>query len=1207
MNNKSSIIIAATAVASLALASCTDEIIDNPEVKGKEDGLISFTLKAGGMTSRGGLFPESEDYPDNSIHHIDWSTRLDPYFDRVNIDWDNPRRGDSRIYRDDFVDYDDNDGPTRYSHIWSPLSDDEYVEAQKQLTAKNKKVASTYKNLGYLKTEGVSDGRWGDAEIMVLREQMPDYCLKDSRADRSSSSRSMLITESNLKRYWSRVAVHSICYKEQWYDTDFRLQYLQLQPLLLNPSTGRWNTEDDYYWTMDETQMQRFFAFAPYSAYEKEYLDWQQPEEPGTPVFRFDVPQSVDDQIDLGASVIDVAGHWNDAVPLTMDHALCGIRFLVDDPAMVGTIKSIKVKGLYGAATLRYTDSPDILGQPYLGSDRKPEFPIGGYSYPLAADSAYDVEYELDYDHLYHDPEMDQFLDHDTDINCDNPSHAGNRYYRVTSDNNILLLMPQILRFEEGKPLARIEITFLEEGRDKVMTAYLGGVTEIDGEEVRNSWQPGYIYNYVITSEEIVYVLKLNDEGGMYPQVGGEDFDMVTSYAIYINRTTHEPTRIESLRWKPIFYDEHGNRLTTIDDNGNFIHDPSVAWAQAMFNMDDFYFQYKWKPAQVQGVNTDIWEANYEKNLTCGHVVVGAQSALSGPHTDNLRAAPVYGTFEEPVFLDKRTGQTPWTTANCYIINAPGYYRLPLVYGNAYREGRLQSSTCFDGLKDFNGRAITSPNITDIERATWIQQDVEHLVQIVGFGRTGLFDELIVYIDPATIVPGNATIGVTSIDESGHESIKWSWHLWITDYNPYLTNGTFRMDTNTPGESFDFMKLNLGYIHPEGAFRSPRRAVYWRPAQPRAYIDPDTKGAKWKYVETNNAYLIMQEGMYGSPGGFAPYYYWGRKDPMLNVIDNVNAAGAYDLGVDPGIMRRLYSNSLLTSNGVALDQYNSSYTQHQLSLRESIRMPWIMVPTYSGADMGAGVFTSWWTKDDADGWGVSLSGSGYNGSGPMNRQSYTMYGNLWCSGGPIPTTSGTTPLTKQTAIKTIYDPCPPGFMVPPNCAFDNVNLEHTPRYWINHDNKGTLDYHNYMAALYAPGTELGLSMGYTFFNSDGYKYSMPDHEHFLHIPAMTWLPVRNSAATVYVPSMDRTMQVECYLPLGANKSWLNTNISLWTADVAAENVSGGFVKWGSYFQVTGDFTTVDGISTSQMYSTHSAKTPRWSSNLRQIRPVRENF
>ena len=70
---------------------------------------------------------------------------------------------------------------------------------------------------------------------------------------------------------------------------------------------------------------------------------------------------------------------------------------------------------------------------------------------------------------------------------------------------------------------------------------------------------------------------------------------------------------------------------------------------------------------------------------------VAAQESVEefNPHNEILKKAePVSDTYD----LATKGGTSAMNTANCYVINAPGKYSLPLVYGNAIKNGSTNAS-----------------------------------------------------------------------------------------------------------------------------------------------------------------------------------------------------------------------------------------------------------------------------------------------------------------------------------------------------------------------------------------------------------------------------------------------------------------------------------------------------------------------------------
>jgi NADPH2:quinone reductase len=87
-----------------------------------------------------------------------------------------------------------------------------------------------------------------------------------------------------------------------------------------------------------------------------------------------------------------------------------------------------------------------------------------------------------------------------------------------------------------------------------------------------------------------------------------------------------------------------------------------------------------------------------------------------------LKAATAKGSETTPYNLSNNTGgNTVENTANCYVVNAPGYYSLPLVYGNAIKNSATNASAYTSTVTGTNilnpfinhaGNGITDPYIS---------------------------------------------------------------------------------------------------------------------------------------------------------------------------------------------------------------------------------------------------------------------------------------------------------------------------------------------------------------------------------------------------------------------------------------------------------------------------------------------------------------
>ena len=170
-------------------------------------------------------------------------------------------------------------------------------------------------------------------------------------------------------------------------------------------------------------------------------------------------------------------------------------------------------------------------------------------------------------------------------------------------------------------------------------------------------------------------------------------------------------------------------------------------------------------------------------------------------------------------------------TANCYMVHTAGDYKLPLVYGNAIKDGAANTAayTGVSGqLETFLNHAskpITDPfiknnkdasdnNIT-VTSAELLWQDAVGLITKVGISEDGDYLTLTVGKDAAT-QEGNAVVAA----KDGNGDIVWSWHIWVTTQTfaeSTLAAVTTTTDTSTGTQGVDWQiykvtPVNLGWV-----------------------------------------------------------------------------------------------------------------------------------------------------------------------------------------------------------------------------------------------------------------------------------------------------------------------------------------------------------------------------------------------------------
>jgi hypothetical protein len=237
------------------------------------------------------------------------------------------------------------------------------------------------------------------------------------------------------------------------------------------------------------------------------------------------------------------------------------------------------------------------------------------------------------------------------------------------------------------------------------------------------------------------------------------------------------------------------------------------------------------------------------------------------PEDDQLREAAVRGSETRRWNLANPKGTSDIVeTANCYVVSAPGYYSLPLYYGNAYNNYRAfkGSSGTANNLVNHAGKPIDGSPIADVADATWVWQLHENQVSNIALGpdNTLCFD-----VTPEQIRQGNVVLAVR--DASG--TVLWSWHIWITPLDTMTTLGLTNrtVDALIPRQETQyFMKYNLGWVTPSTTVWMPHDECRVRVTQ-EGIPNP-----------LSRTFRLVQQGHTRSNTGKGPYWQWGRKDPM---------------------------------------------------------------------------------------------------------------------------------------------------------------------------------------------------------------------------------------------------------------------------------------------------------------------------------------
>ena len=244
---------------------------------------------------------------------------------------------------------------------------------------------------------------------------------------------------------------------------------------------------------------------------------------------------------------------------------------------------------------------------------------------------------------------------------------------------------------------------------------------------------------------------------------------------------------------------------------------------------------------------------------------------------DGLKNATALGTAAAPYNLSNSTGAaTVENTANSYLISAPGHYRIPLVYGNAIKNGNDNPSSyktsntgtyILSTFKDHLNHDITNPWIeksntanANIDGAKIVWSDEKDLVTSPTIAHDVSGDGYLDFEVKATdIKSGNAVVAVT---KGG--TVVWSWHLWFA---PKSALNKIEV-TNHQGVKYNFTEETLG----------------WKPkGEVTTYNAPRTVKVKVEQTIANNGIkqvtvLDITQNPGGKKEGTNTFYQFGRKD-----------------------------------------------------------------------------------------------------------------------------------------------------------------------------------------------------------------------------------------------------------------------------------------------------------------------------------------
>lgn len=377
------------------------------------------------------------------------------------------------------------------------------------------------------------------------------------------------------------------------------------------------------------------------------------------------------------------------------------------------------------------------------------------------------------------------------------------------------------------------------------------GTSTLTG-SLTGEWQSGHIYTYAISTESInwEYVFEVTPKSGESgePEITLALGETQAQYTVtsYRHRKGYPDVK-EAVAWsaentsfseKNLEDDKYISNITLTDILSKFTYQDDAPTATSA----DY---------DIELTRTTL-HTNYPGDLT-------------------LKNNQQKGSPENPYDLSTEGGTIDKTTANCYVVNAAGTYKLPLVYGNAIKNG-AQNEKAYNGtgFTDHNGQPISSPYINGAKDATLVWSDGFYMFKDIKLSDDERY--LIFTIDPDYMQQANAVLAV----RDANEDIMWSWHIWVTEHD--VLNETYKVQGyGNDNNQYDLMQCNLGWVDGKRVYYNQRNLTFkfvQAGSGETVELKVTQKGAKFDYKDVGST-----------------YYQWGRKDPLV-ALKNWDHIGA---------------------------------------------------------------------------------------------------------------------------------------------------------------------------------------------------------------------------------------------------------------------------------------------------------------------------
>ena len=420
------------------------------------------------------------------------------------------------------------------------------------------------------------------------------------------------------------------------------------------------------------------------------------------------------------------------------------------------------------------------------------------------------------------------------------------------------------------------------------------------------TWKPGTTKTYALSQNTSTWNYQLTVTN---PTAAAYTSTTTGNYTVQSYRQALDGTQ-QPVKWKVVGYDGNGD--------GVFSMDEKPSWLTSLS-----------KEEGDGGTSAESGNATLTTDVT----------DLLAARNNALKSATPLGSAGSPYDLSTKGGSVARSTANCYVISAPGHYSIPLVYGNAITGGvanahaytsSASGTYVLQHFKDHAGVDIDNPWITltnggantpDAAKIVWA--DEKGLV--TNLSVTGNGENAFVKFDvPASAIKnGNAVIAVT---KGG--TVVWSWHLWFAPQDVLNTTPV----TNFQNHTYNFTNETLGW-----KYTSWNGTTYSSPRSVKVKVEQTVGQAGGKQV----GYITITQNNGSVRQGYSTLYQFGRKDafPGTNTTPDGSFTqnGGNNMSIQNGIQ---HPETFYTWGGSWYNNPPSGYSYYNLWSMENTITSW---------------------------------------------------------------------------------------------------------------------------------------------------------------------------------------------------------------------------------------------------------------------------